>query len=1063
MFFAEINPGELLSEKLRKHYDWELSHFGEDYELSYRFDGDKNSVLYTARRKGKGDFDRLPDFIAVKLTPEGRPSDAYGRESLYVVERLLLTYLEEKESKLGQGDFQRIYGKDYERMASLSSLPSEERNKLASIRNEFLNFVSSLSDSPEEKEAEKKLSLFEAFGVKTTLLPSLRCKGDDKGSVNLTLSLLSGGVKRELIGERIEQFFTAYLKGGSFLFTGVPRLIKKEDFDEQSFPLLDFFSKTYLSTRQNYDTGRVDCFIDTADALALFELMKGGEIDVDERRMTVSEEVRKAGVVLNEDGRLSVFPDPGNNDALRLFSGRRMAVEEGKTLSLYEFESASMAKVYEFFLNNGTLAFPFIQDIFAKRLLAKVGPNILAKPAEGKKAFVIELYVDLDEDDALVTKSFYRIGEESYERADIPSNPYSDACLGAYAKALQDLGVKDRGREVSQAVVFSFLKADLNPIRKVAKVFLSERINRLKIKSVGGVFLSVSKERGWLNATLDSKDYDKEELKKILEAYRKKKKFFILRDDVILMDEAVGRIKGVVDDLNMGEDFEVKKLPFFEVYRLKAQENTDLHVDMNKALTDALTEVSEFKKIPLSLSPSMDRELRAYQRDAVRWMVALSKNQLDGILADDMGLGKTFETIAFMSTIQKDAPILIVCPTSLVYNWAREFTRWCPAQKCVTIEGLKVEREKIIKRIASDKKVVYVTSYDSLRNDLDLYEGKRFSLTIIDEAQYIKNAFALKSKAVKRIESDCRFALTGTPLENRLSDLWSIFDFLMPGYFGSYQDFREDYENRIEADPRGSAKDELVKRITPFILRRTKKEVLKSLPPKTTSAISVNMSEAERKLYVAYLQKAKEALGADVSKISFLAALTKLREICVDASSFFEGFAEPSSKLSVAERLAQEGIEAGHKMLMFSSFSTVLHRVQKDLRKAGIPSFLIEGSTKGADRVAMANHFNGKDDVKVMLVSLKAGGTGLNLMGADTVIHLDPWWNFAAEEQATDRAYRIGQLRPVTVYKLVSYDSVEERVIQLQNDKKELYDAVIQSGDAAISSFKAEDIKFILS
>lgn len=1057
MFFAEIKKGQLLSDWERKKYSEELKNFEKNYSIYYKFDSDAATLTVIANKKKDADTNLSDIFGATINTASTADFFFEGPRGTADSTAILLTYLDDKEKNMSEDELKKIYGEDYEKMKVFASMDPQKRAQMSEVRKTFLDLIHDFNYSNSYDETPPISSL---FGGPVDIRMEFYKTNRDK-EYEVVLELFTPRDEMTFSEGKLASLLNCYRGGFIYEHRYSFYTVSKEDFKSDVLEAFELLSGSYFRGDSYYSSSDVE--VSEYSLLKILFALKGKTIELDNHKYEISSEINHASVSLNSKGDLDISPEPKSFDGY-MFSANMMAGFKDGKIHLYTFESRKIAKIYSFFEYSGKDSYHFIKDIFAKKLMPTVGSSILKKPEEeDKDAFEIQLYIDLDDNDCLTTKTVYRYGNEEMKREKIPSNPYIDTYLGAFSKALSELGIKEKSTIDSQSIIYAFFKADLNPLRKVAKVFLSDRINRMRITSVKGVSISINKERGWLNASMDSKDYSKEELIGILDAFKKKKKFIILRNDIIMMDEEVAKIKDVADELHMNDDLTAEKLPFFEVYNLKAKENDSLHLTMNKTLTDSLREISNFKELPLDLSPDVEENLRTYQKDAVKWMYALYKNNLDGILADDMGLGKTFETIAFISLIEKPMPILIVCPTSLVYNWAKEFTQWSPSQRCVTIEGDKKFRTEAINSIRNDEKTIYVTSYDSLRNDLDLYQDKHFSLAIIDEAQFIKNAFALKTKAVKKIDSDCRFALTGTPLENRLSDLWSIFDFLMPGYFGSYEKFKEVYENPIAADQKGRTKDSLVKRITPFILRRTKKEVLKSLPPKTTSVLTVNMSELERKFYVAYLQKAREALGADVSKISFLAALTKLREICVDAQSFFDGFKEKSSKLDLAERLVEESIQNGHKILIFSSFSTVLHNLQKILKASEIDSYLIEGSTKSGDRVVMAEDFNKTDEVKVMLVSLKAGGTGLNLMGADTVIHLDPWWNFAAEEQATDRAYRIGQLRPVTVYKLVSYDSVEERVIKLQEEKKALYDAVIQNGDSAISSLKDEDIKFILS
>lgn len=362
----------------------------------------------------------------------------------------------------------------------------------------------------------------------------------------------------------------------------------------------------------------------------------------------------------------------------------------------------------------------------------------------------------------------------------------------------------------------------------------------------------------------------------------------------------------------------------------------------------------------------------------------------------------------------------------------------------------------------SDEEITYIISYDSLRIDLDLFKDRSFGFLILDEGQYIANAFSQKTRAVKTLNADYKFALTGTPIQNSLMDLWSLFDFLMPGYLKSYTEFRRTY---AKYDIEKEEKERLENIVSPFLLKRKKEDVLTELPGKTTITQSLAMDEKEKRLYQAYLQKAKNTFAdkddnGKTNKLAVLAALTRMRQICVDPSSFLD-YPDISSKLEYTIFLIKEAVSKDHKILLFSSFKTVLIHLEKLLEKENITFDSINGETSAHKRIELAKKFNTTEDPKVMLISLKAGGTGLNLIGADIVIHLDPWWNLAAEDQASDRAYRIGQKRKVTIYKIVMKNTIEEKVLDLQNKKKNLSDIFDSANEKTVLS--DEDFAYLLS
>jgi SNF2 family DNA or RNA helicase len=401
-----------------------------------------------------------------------------------------------------------------------------------------------------------------------------------------------------------------------------------------------------------------------------------------------------------------------------------------------------------------------------------------------------------------------------------------------------------------------------------------------------------------------------------------------------------------------------------------------------------------------------------------------------------------------------------------VLNWESEIHKFSPTLTVLPVIGDAEQRTQAIKKsIGYD---VVVTSYDLLKRDIEQYKGKEFRYHIIDEAQYIKNHQTQNAKAVKAIDSMQRFALTGTPIENRLSELWSIFDFLMPGFLYGYTRFRERFETPIVKNGDASALERLGKMTMPFVLRRLKREVLKELPEKTESVLVTTMEEEQRKLYMANLVQAKKQLAQDIaqkgfesSKFAVLAMLMRLRQICCDPSLCYEDYTGGSAKLESCMELLKEATGAGHKVLLFSQFTSMLATIQARLQEEGIRFFTLQGSTPKEKRAAMADSFN-RDDTEVFLISLKAGGTGLNLTGADVVIHYDPWWNISVQNQATDRAHRIGQKSSVQVYKLIAKDTIEEKILRLQESKRELADAVIQEGDGIITSMTQQQLMDIL-
>ncbi|WP_105615637.1 SNF2 helicase associated domain-containing protein [Vallitalea okinawensis] len=494
------------------------------------------------------------------------------------------------------------------------------------------------------------------------------------------------------------------------------------------------------------------------------------------------------------------------------------------------------------------------------------------------------------------------------------------------------------------------------------------------------------------------------------------------------------------------------------------KENKALNFHRSKTFRDLVENVHEPEDMEYKVPDTLNSILRDYQVTGYKWLKTLSAYNFGGILADDMGLGKTLQTIAFILSEYESMkkPSIVVAPTSLVYNWKDEIMKFAPELNVTVVSGDKVTRKELIKDIGDEHMVL--TSYALVRNDIDLYKIIEFGYCIIDEAQYIKNPNALLSKAVKDIQAKGYFALTGTPIENSLKELWSIFDFLMPGYLFSYGNFAERYERPIVKDQNKRAIRLLSRQINPFILRRMKKDVLKELPPKIEDVKTCELTMEQKKLYVSYLEKVKEEIygeiserGYERSKIKILALLTRLRQICCHPELFMEDYEGDSGKLELLQELVEEAIAGKHRILIFSQFTSMLKIIEKMLTKMGIEYFYLDGSVKSNERIERVKAFN-NGEREIFLISLKAGGTGLNLTSADMVIHYDPWWNPAVEEQATDRAYRIGQENKVQVIRLLTRGTIEEKIFKLKDKKKHLVESVISPGDSLISKMNKEEI-----
>jgi len=462
-----------------------------------------------------------------------------------------------------------------------------------------------------------------------------------------------------------------------------------------------------------------------------------------------------------------------------------------------------------------------------------------------------------------------------------------------------------------------------------------------------------------------------------------------------------------------------------------------------------------FHRAENTLGNDFKGELRDYQTYGVKWLSFLNQYQFGGILADDMGLGKTVQTIAFTTSIDQTSPYLIIGPTNVIYNWEKEIDKFTQRKKTVVYGGN--QREKLLKKIPESNYVI--TSYGILKNDIDFLKNIPFEAIFIDEAQHIKNPKTQISKAVKQLNAKFRIAMTGTPIENYIQDLWNIFDFVMPNYLGKFSQFENDIKD--------GRKDQLKTRIKPFILRREKKEVLASLPEKTEIIIKCDMSPGQETLYKTVLDAAKKGIKNTKGKqerLNIFTALLKLRQVCIHPQLIKEVGATDieSTKFELAKEKINELIDEGHKIVMFSQFTEMLDIISKWTSEKKFYTERIDGSVSAKARMDAVDRFQTADKAGLFLISLKAGGVGLNLTAADYVIHLDPWWNPAIESQATDRVHRMGQKNKVFVYKLITKGTIEEKIQELQESKKQLLAEIIDIDTAAEKSLNFDEIKNLL-
>ena len=694
----------------------------------------------------------------------------------------------------------------------------------------------------------------------------------------------------------------------------------------------------------------------------------------------------------------------------------------------------------------------------------------------------INLYFDLNED-SITAKVILKYGDEEFNYFDDVKEVVRDNEFEK--KAVNDLinygFVQDRNKFVilDMDSTYNFLDNGLSYFTENYTVFTTEKIKKLKIfkdTKVRSNF-SIGKDN-ILSYDFAIDNVSNKEVASLLTAIKSKKKYYRLKSgDVISLfnNQDLEDFESLTTDLDIdSKDLNKKNItiPKYRAFFIESLKNNRYQeISTNSKFDEFISNFSAYKKASVTFTKEEKELLRDYQKDGVKWLYTIYKCDLGGILADEMGLGKTLQAIIFLRKLLQEKPeakILIVSPTSLVYNWEKEFQKFAPELKYVAVAENKKKRQEIMQNFEDYN--IFITTYGLVRNDNDEYENKEFEVCIIDEAQAIKNYQAGMTKEIKKIKARTKIALTGTPLENSVLELWSIFDFIMPGYLNSIVRFREAYG--IKDVDKDSLKrlDNLNYQIRPFILRRKKKEVSKELPDKIEQIEYLDMSETEKAMYQSLVEDTKEEINNIISSEGFTKArfkivtlLTRLRQLCISPALLDKDYTEESVKIKRLLEIVKELIKDNHKILIFSSFKSAVELVRNEFAKENISNYVIDGSVSGKDRVMLVDAFN-KDKTSCFLITLKSGGTGLNLTSADIVIHLDVWWNPQAENQATDRAHRIGQTKKVTVLKLINKGTVEEKIIELQEKKRILSDNLIEGKNTAtLDTLTEEELTNLLS
>ncbi|WP_283272980.1 DEAD/DEAH box helicase [Spiroplasma sp. SV19] len=622
----------------------------------------------------------------------------------------------------------------------------------------------------------------------------------------------------------------------------------------------------------------------------------------------------------------------------------------------------------------------------------------------------------------------------------------------------------------------------MTTLETLSQIFYTDNFKNVRLVdfNVNRSSININQKNNWLEFEFQVAEIDYHNLSEILVAINNGNKYHQLTNGGIinLQEQTLQKFATLINQFDFREEqFVTGKLQLPKYHALTVYNNLDLWTEFNCSFNfdfnHLITKIKHLKENKFSVPVSLETVMCDFQKKGYFWLKTLASLGFGGILADEMGLGKTLQTISFIlkeyELNPKMTPVLIVVPASLIYNWKNEINQFAPVLKTLVIAGERKTRELLFAKI--NEVQVIITSYPLLRRDIGYYQQFQFQYCFLDEAQHIKNPQSINAKTVGSLNIAIRFVLTGTPIENNLTELWSIFNFILPGFLFHHHYFQKRYEIPIIREQNEIVKKELLQKIAPFILRRLKKDVMSELPPKIEHKILVEMTDRQKKIYAAFATAARDEINKILkaghyqqNRLKIFATLTKLRQICCDPSILDEKYHNESGKLDALRDIFSDLTGSGHKILIFSQFTTVLKRIEILAQELNLKYLYLDGKTRSESRVMMTQKFNEDKTINVFLISLRAGGVGLNLTAADVVIHFDPWWNPSIENQATDRAHRIGQQSTVQVIKLIAKGTIEEKILAIQNDKQAVIEAVLNNNleNANFTKFSEAELRDIL-
>lgn len=1017
-------------------------------------------------------------------------------------EEALRLYQERLEKERKEREYRAKYASALDTIRTFKNDPKLDKYE-ADFIDEHVTLREIYNQAKEERESEESTKV--ELTTNISLEPKIELK--DNESINLTFKI--GGAKKYILKD-IEEFWQAIEEGKTLQYgKGLRFVASRENFEEKSKKLLEYileygkiasYNQRMIKDRYYYGVrsvakdicvfeNQLDDFFEITKDLPI--IVSGYRINKEEYKTVEDElDIRLDVNKLDEEYELKIniedYDFVSSNKNIYVFYNKKIyKIEKNEQLegilNLFKYNKEMLIpndKLNEF----EKYVFPKVREYLQTENL----PAEVVEEVKFTDKLASKIYLDLDEKDNITLElkfcysnyEFNILDEDSENLEGIVRDKIKEAEVlkRIFLDGFELVNNKKCFVLKNQDWTYEFLIEKIEKYMNDFEVLVTDRFKNKKVTNTRLSNVSIKLDNGLLELDISKLNIDIDEVQDVLKNYTIKKKYYKLKNGDYLSLEQNEDLDFLSDiqnglDINFGklDESGVIKMPINRSIYLEKllEQNRNVNANRNDSFTKLINNVenknfSEQFEIP----KGFEDVLRDYQKTGYKWLKVLEYYGFGGILADDMGLGKTLQIITLIvSSLESKntAPSIVVCPSSLVLNWKAEIEKWCPEIKVLIISGDMQTRKEQVSSCSGYNLVI--TSYDLLKRDIEEYEGKKFKYIIADEAQYIKNFATQNATALKNLEGETRFALTGTPIENSVSELWSIFDFIMPGYLYNYNKFRNRLEIPILKENNEEAMKKLKLLISPFVLRRVKKDVLTELPDKNITIMNNEMTDEQAKIYLSYFAQTKKEVtkelsnnGFEKSKFKILMLLTRLRQICCHPSLFIENYKGQSGKLNQCMDLVLDAIDSGHKILLFSGYTSMFKIIEEKLNKEGIKYYKLTGSTQVSKRVEMVEQFNKNKDVKVFLISLKAGGTGLNLTGADVVIHYDPWWNVSSENQATDRAYRIGQKNSVQVYKLITTNSIEEKINKLQEKKSKISEQLLSTEEKFINKFSKEEI-----